>query len=102
MIMQCIDSEVKMVALEPRPSKIIVDVMDSIQAKFDFRGHNVRLDVHTLKHLSALEILSIIFILLLYYYYHVVKLCGQINQTSADSIFLFIVRCSSSKSSSNS
>ena len=43
MIMQCIDSEVKMVALEPRPSKIIVDVMDSIQAKFDFRGHNVRL-----------------------------------------------------------
>merc|ERR1711917_178383 len=35
MIMQCIDNEVKMVALEPRPSKIIVDVMDSIQARFD-------------------------------------------------------------------
>ena len=86
MIMQCIDSEVKMVALEPRPSKIIVDVMDSIQGKFDFRGHNVRLKCT----------------LFLYYYYHVVKLCGQINQTSADSIFLFTVRCSSSKSSSNS
>ena len=36
MIMQCIDSEVKMIAPEPRPSKIIIDVMDSIQARFDY------------------------------------------------------------------
>ena len=35
MIMQCIDSEVKMIAPEPRPSKIIIDVMDSIQGRFD-------------------------------------------------------------------
>ena len=35
MIMQCIDSEVKMKAPEPRASKIVIDVMDSIQEGFD-------------------------------------------------------------------
>ena len=34
MIMQCIDSEVKMIAPEPRASKIVIDVMDSIQEGF--------------------------------------------------------------------
>ena len=35
MIMQCIDSEVKMKAPDPRASKIVIDVMDSIQEGFD-------------------------------------------------------------------
>ena len=34
MIMQCIDNEVKMIAPEPRASKIVIDVMDSIQERF--------------------------------------------------------------------
>ena len=35
MIMQCIDNEIMMIAPEPRASKIVIDVMDSIQERFD-------------------------------------------------------------------
>ena len=50
MIMQCIDSEVKMVALSKimvAPSKIIIDVMDSIQARFDSSRIRYRADTIT-------------------------------------------------------